>query len=67
MKVKKEKTTSTHLKTRAKSSTGRKISLLVMCLGTSTALESRVEFLEPETVLSFPYVSIYLVFNPDTT
>lgn len=67
MKVKKEKTTSRHLKTRANSSTGTKISLLVMCLGTFPALESSVGFLEPETALSFSYVSIYLIFNPDMT
>lgn len=67
MKVEKEKTTSRHLKTRAKSSTGREISLLVMCLGTFPALESSVEFLETETALSFPYVSIYIIFNPDMT
>lgn len=60
MKIKKEKTTSRHLKKRAKSSTGAEVSLLVMCLGTFPALESGVGFLEPETD-----VSIYLIFYPD--
>lgn len=63
MKIKKEKTTSRHLKTRAMSSTGTRISLLVMCLGTFPALESSAGFLEPET--AFSYVTIYLIYFPD--